>query len=248
MSVLWRIESGGTRYEVRSHGATRRLLSDGVLHSAWNPRTGLTGRVWDLLLAAAFAPETRPARILVLGIGAGTVLLQYRRFIDPATLIGVDLDPVHLEIGRRFFGLDSAGAELVQADARDWVSAWRGPAFDLVVEDLYGHRAGEPERAVPVTAAWAAALARLVAPGGALAVNFTSLAELRASAPLRVPAARDGLASGFMLREAKDDNAVAVFCRERSTPADFRARAGEVPGLDSRRPGCAFRYRIRTLW
>lgn len=248
MATLWCVDSGGTRYEVREHGSTRRLFSDGVFHSAWNDRTGLTGRAWDLFLPAACALPAPPQRVLVLGIGAGAVLLQYRRFIDPPFMLGVDLDPVHLDIGRRFFGLDRVGATLVQADARDWVAAWDGPQFDLVIEDLYGHADGEPCRAVAIDAAWAAALARLLAPRAALVINFTSVPELRASAPLRFPAARAGYASGFMLRGPKDDNAVAVFCRDRATPAAIRMRARAVPGLDDRRRGCRLRYGIRTLW
>jgi SAM-dependent methyltransferase len=248
VALLWQQESDGTRYEVRSHGATRRLLTDGVLHSAWNPRTGLTGRVWDLLLAAAFAPPRRPQRILVLGAGAGTVLLQYRRFIDPAALVAVDRDPLHLEIGRRSFGLGEAAAKVHLADALDWVAGYRGAPFDLVVDDLYGHRAGEPERAVPVDRSWAAKLSRLVAPDGALAANFISPRELGACALLQVAASRKGYASAFMLQGPRDDNAVAVLCRERTTPAAVRVRIREVPGLGERRRRCRLRYRSRTLW
>jgi SAM-dependent methyltransferase len=246
--VLWRLDSGGTRYEVRSHGATRRLFSDGVFHSAWNPRTGLTGRTWDLFLPAAFTLAAPPRRVLVLGIGAGTALLQYRRFIDPVTLIGVDLNPIHVEVGRRFFGLGDAGAELHVADARDWVAGWAGPPFDLVVDDLYGHGTGEPERAVPMTGAWAAALSRLVAPGGALVANFISTGELGRCALLRSATSRAGYASGFRLQVPADDNAVAAFCRAHTAPADVRRRLRRIPGLDERRRDCRLRYSIRTLW
>lgn len=242
------MDSGGTRYEVRSHGSTRRLLSDGVFHSAYNVRTGLTGRAWDLFLPAAFALAVPPQRILVLGIGAGTALLQYRRFIDPATLVGVDLDPVHLDIGRRFFGLGDAGAELHEADARDWVAGWDGPPFDLVVDDLYGHVAGEPERAVPMSLAWARALSRLVARRGALVANFISARELGRSAQLQSASGRAGYASGFRLQGPRDDNAVAVFCRDGTTPAAMRRRLRRIPELDDRRRGCRLRYGIRRLW
>jgi hypothetical protein len=248
VALLWQQESDGTRYEVRSHGATRRLLTDGVFHSAWNPRTGLTGRAWDLLLAAAFAAPRKPQSILVLGAGAGTVLLQYRRFVDPAVLVAVDRDPLHLEIGRRYFGLREAGAEVFLADARDWVAGYGGPPFDLVVEDLYAHRAGEPERAVPVDRAWAAKLSRLVAPGGTLGANFISPRELRACALLQVPASRRGYASGYMLQGPRDDNAVAVLCRQHTTPAAMRARIREASGPGDRRRRCRLRYRSRTLW
>lgn len=248
MAVLWQLHSGGTRYEVRSHGATRRLFSDGVFHSAWNPRTGLTGRAWDLLLAAAFTRAVPPERILVLGIGAGAALLQYRRFIDPTVLVGVDLDPVHIEVGRRFFDLDASRATLCEADARDWVAAWDGAPFDLVVDDLYGHRAGEPKRAVPMNGAWARELARLVAPGGVLAANFISGRELQGCAQLGSTRARAGYASGFRLQGPRDHNAVGVFCRDATSAAATRARLRSVPALDDRRSRCGLRYAMRRLW
>lgn len=248
MALLLSLDADGTRYEVRSHGATRRLLSDGVFHSAWNPRTGLSGRVWDLFLAAAFTLATPPRRVLVLGTGAGTALLQYRRFIDPDALVGVDLDPVHIAIGRRFFGLDEAGAELFEADARRWVACWEGAPFDLVVDDLYGHRAGEPERAVPMTAGWASALAALVAPGGALVANFISLAELRRCAQVRHARSRAEYAGGFCLRGPRDDNAVGVFCREPGSAAETRSRVRRIRALDDRRRSGGLAYRMRRLW
>jgi hypothetical protein len=253
VAVLWRLDSGGTRYEVRSHGATRRLLSDGVFHSAWNPRAGLTGRVWDLFLAAAFTLAVPPARILVLGVGAGTALLQFRRFIDPAVLVGVELNPVHLAAGRQFFGLDEAGATLVEADARDWVRGWEGPPFDLVVDDLFGHGPDGPARAVPMTRAWAGALSRIVAPAGALVVNSISRRELMACAQLaaaRPPAARRraGYASGFLLQGPRDHNAVGVFCRQPSSSAETRARLRRHPQLGEHRREPRLAYAMRRLW
>jgi hypothetical protein len=248
VALLWRLDSGGTRYEVRAHGATRRLLSDGVFHSAWNPRAGLTGRVWDLFLVAAFTLQAPPARILVLGAGAGTALLQFRRFIAPATLVGIELNPVHLEAGRRFFGLGEAGAELIEQDARQWVAGWDGPPFDLVVDDLYGHSAGTPERAAPMTRAWATALRRLVAPGGALVANFISSGELRVCAQLSSPRGRTGYASGFRLQGPRDHNAVAVFCRAATTSAQTRERLRRIPALDDRRRACPLQYTLRRLW
>jgi hypothetical protein len=244
VALVWHLDSGGTRYEVRSHGVTRRLLTDRVFHSAWNPRTGLTGRVWDLFLPGAAALEEPPGSILVLGIGAGTVLLQYRRFLDPAKLVGVELDPVHIALGRQFFGLDAAGAELHCADARDWVARWHGPPFDLVVDDLYGQKGGEPERAVPMDPAWASRLLRLVSPRGALVANFIAPAELASCAQMQSAAGRAPYACGFRLQGPKDDNAVAVFCRRRTTPRGIRRRLNLLPTLDARR----LRYTVRTLW
>lgn len=248
MAILWREQIGGTLYEVRGHGATRRLVSDGVFHSAWNARLGLTGRAWDLFLPAAFALPRPPARVLVLGIGAGTALLQFRRFVDPEVLVGVDLDPVHLEVGRRYFDLDQAGAELVLGDARDWVADWDGPPFDVVIEDLYSHASAEPRRAVPMDESWAAALSRLVAPEGVLVVNFISWDDLRQAAQVRFPQGRADYASAFWLQAPRDENAFALFSRQPAAATQIRARLRRIPALDDRRRGCRLRFSMRRLW
>lgn len=247
MPTVFKREAGGTRYEVRSHGAAVRLYSDGVFHSAWNPRHGLTGRVWDLFLVAAFAAARPPRRILMLGIGGGTSLLQLRRFVNPPDVIGVDLDPVHIHVARRYFGVDETVAALVEADAREWVAKWRGPKFDLVIEDLFGHTDGEPARAVPVSVTWGKALGRLVAPGGVLAVNFIAPKDLRACALVSNRSVRSRYASICQLRTAADANAVGVFCREEISPRDWRARVRDVPGLDDRVRACRLDYEIRRL-
>lgn len=247
MALIWQCERGGTRYEVRRHGSTVRLVSDGVFHSAYNARTGLTGRVWDLLLVAAFAAPEPPRRILVLGTGGGTALLQYRRFLDPEQLIGVDYDPVHLKIARRFFGVTQACARLVQADAREWVRRWDGPRFDLVVEDLYGHAAGSPQRTVPMDARWARALERLLTDQGVLAVNFISTADLAACAQLTLPGLRSRYESILRLRVPRDENALAVFCRRKTTAAEVRRRLRGAPRFEMRSVRNHPCYMIRTL-
>jgi hypothetical protein len=245
--VIWKKQAGGTRYEVRAYGAALRLYSDGVFHSAWNPRHGLTGRVWDLFLVAAFACARAPRRILMLGIGGGTSLLQFHRFLEPVRMVGVDLDAVHIEVARECFGVDESVADLVHADARDWVAGYAGPRFDLVVDDLFGHVGGEPLRAVPMDARWARALGRLVAPGGVLAANFIAPKGLRASALGSSEALRARYAGAYQLRTASDANAVGVFCRSPLTPREWRARVRAVPGLDDRARACPLDYEIRRL-
>jgi spermidine synthase len=77
VSLLWERRIGGTLYQVRNAGRTRRLYTNGVFHSQYNPARPVTGSVWDLLLLPAFfyAPgELR--RVLVLGVGGGAVIQQ----------------------------------------------------------------------------------------------------------------------------------------------------------------------------
>ena len=73
IAVLYRKKVGRCLYEIRAAGSTRRLYTDGVLHSQFNPRRLITGSVWDLLwLGLFFRPDPNPKRVLVLGLGAHT--------------------------------------------------------------------------------------------------------------------------------------------------------------------------------
>ena len=45
MAILWQKIIKNTQYEVRSAGQTRRLYTDGVFHSQFNPQRAITGGV-----------------------------------------------------------------------------------------------------------------------------------------------------------------------------------------------------------
>ena len=49
MAVLFEKVANGRVYQVRSAGNSRRLYTDGVFHSQYNPNHIITGSVWDLL-------------------------------------------------------------------------------------------------------------------------------------------------------------------------------------------------------
>src|SRR5690606_38618268 len=154
MALIWSKRHGNVNYEVRSAGNTRRLYSNGVFHSSYNPSRAITGGVWDLLMMPAFLyPPGAIRRVLLLGVGGGTVIRQLQAFVRPREIVAVDLDPVHLDVARRFFGVRGEDARLVHADAREWLDA-DDSRYDLVIDDLFGERDGEPVRAVTADAAW----------------------------------------------------------------------------------------------
>ncbi len=173
MAVIWQRRVNGHHYEVRSAGRSRRLYTDGIFHSQFNPRTVMSGATWDLLTLPAFLRSAGVHRVLLLGLGGGAVARQLLHFFPQAEITGVDLDAVHLSVARRFFGLSRTGVRLVQADARKFVSDCRGARFDCVIDDLFGGQDGDPRRAVPFDHDWRGALTRLLVPGGVLVANFT---------------------------------------------------------------------------
>lgn len=213
VTVLWRHCQAGNAYEVRQAGRAVRLYSNGVFHSQWNPARPLAGSVWDLLaLPSLFLSRPGP-RVLVLGLGGGAVVRQLSLLMPGAQSVAVELDPVHIRIAHRWFGVGRRGERVCLADATAWVAAYRGQRFDYVIDDLFGHRDGEASRAVEANSAWGRAISRLLAPDGILVVNHADQREWRRRALL---------AAGYTHRRRAAlplyDNVIGVY---RRSPLDL---------------------------
>lgn len=247
MALIWQKQVGTNRYEVRTHGATVRLYSNGVFHSQWNPHDPLKGSLWEmLLLPAFFLPQGRVRRVLILGVGGGALIRLLQRFVQPERIVGVDIDRHHLMVAKTFFGV--RGATLVCADAQAFVTDLNAnrssEPFDLIVDDLFGHGDGVAERAIAADESWCRQLLRLLAPGGLLVSNFGCRRELLQSG-WRAPEIRARLQGAFSAELPGYENCVGVF-----SPAPLsrsllneRAPAQINPSNPSRR----LQVRLRTL-
>lgn len=247
MALVWMAREGDDRYEVRRAGETLRLYTNGVFHSQYNPFQPVTGGVWDTLMlpALARAPE-RCRRVLVLGVGGGAVLRQLQYFVRPTLMVGIELNPVHLSVARRFFGLKGPSISLHQADALVWVEHYQGPVFDLVIDDLFGHAGGEPERVVAPDARWCGRLLKLLAPDGTLVINCDRPTTLRAAAPLH--GLQSAFTAGWTLTVPDYENHVGAFFRAAVDIGAFRHRLRTWPALDQRRSRCRLRYDLRKIF
>ena len=84
MAVVWREAHEQTTYEVRSQGRTLRLFANGVQHSEFHPDRLVTGSVWDLLwLPGFFAKPGSLKRVLILGLGGGSLVLSLIHISEP---------------------------------------------------------------------------------------------------------------------------------------------------------------------
>ncbi len=248
MAIVWMKQSGATRYEVRSAGNSVRLYTNGVFHSQYNPSSPVTGSVWDLLMLPAFLHDPASIkRVLVLGVGGGAVTRQLDHFLDAEKIVGVELDPVHLHVARKYFGNDRHNIELVEADAVDWVKHYRGPKFDMIIDDIFGEEAGEPLKAVEADASWFATLLRVLTAKGVLVSNFVSPIELRRCAYLSDERVRARFSSAFQLTTPLYENAVGVFCRREADSKQLRKNLAAFRELDTRKKGCRLRYTIRRI-
>lgn len=235
MAVIWSLQRDGVNYEVRAAGNTRRLYTDGVFHSSYNPAAPITGGVWDMLMMPAFLyPPGTVQRVLLLGVGGGTVVRQLREFVRPREIVAVDLNDVHLDIAQLHFGVQGRDVKLVHADAKNWLRKDK-TRYDLVIDDLFNGSNGEPARAIAADSGWCKKLRARATPQGAIAINCISPAELAASGFMTDASLRAHFRSRFQLRAERDQNAVGIFLPHEVETSELRRNLLGVPGLNPRR-------------
>lgn len=132
------------------------------------PRPGPGGGYWGLML-----PPGCPCRVLLLGLGAGTVAHLLAQRCPEARITGVERDPEVIAVARLEFGLDALPQlTIVEADAFAWVSehtATEPGTYDLICLDLF--EAGRLALGTLATP-FLRQIAALLAPGGTLTVNL----------------------------------------------------------------------------
>lgn len=248
MAIVWQKKSAGCLYEVRSAGRSLRLYTDGVCHSQYNPAKPVTGHVWDLLMLPAFFHESGAIRrVLVLGVGGGASIHLVKHFVKPETIVGVELNPVHIYVAKRFFKLKHASIQLVHADAIQWIKAYTGQKFDMIIDDLYSEHDGEPVAAIEPNASWFDCLLKHLAKDGLIVKNFLDGTSARSSAGLTHARVRQSFGSIFQFTTPYNDNVAVAYLKRASTGRALRKRLVATPGLNPNLATSRLRYKTRRL-
>jgi len=95
---------------------------------------GLVEQIWEKALKAVASYQLPVNSILILGLGGGTAAKIVRKYWPQAQITGVDIDPVMIEMGEKYLGLE--GAKIVIADAAEWIRK-TDQKFDGVFVDVY---------------------------------------------------------------------------------------------------------------
>ena len=114
----------------------------------------------------ALSPE--PSRILVVGVGGGTMPMFLRAYYPNATIDAVDIDPDVVQVAKDYFGFredDRMKAHV--GDGRAFIENTREP-YDIIFLDAFGTRNVPPHL---TTAEFMRAVRRAVKPGGLIVGN-----------------------------------------------------------------------------
>ncbi len=132
------------------------------------------------MMLAALLLDPEPQRILVVGLGGGTLPTALAELYPRAHIDVVELDPAVLRVARAYFDFKtSANVEVFVQDARVWTKRALAradpPRFDLVMLDAFN---GDyiPEHLM--TREYLQETKALVADGGVVAANTFSTSKL----------------------------------------------------------------------
>lgn len=270
MAIIWQDTRDGAHYQVRTAGKTLRLYTEGVLHSQYNPVKTLTGSVWDLLFLPSLclisesslnpvSPITQleiqllknnplknnPLKVLVLGVGGGAVLHMMNTFFNCEKIVGLELNPTHIEIAKRYFSLNETVFELIETDAIEWVENYNGEKFDVIIDDLFYEESGEPIKVAPPTSTWFYHLYRHLRPGGIVIMNFVGRASAMSAAPLHDSNVKKFLPNGIHLTTPHYDNHVLAFSNRPLNSQLIRQAINQHEKLKSLKQ--TLRFSCRTL-
>lgn len=121
---------------VNTWGMGTYIQSDGLTQSG-----GIVEGIWRQTLRRVKGKRLKVKDVLILGLGGGTVAKLIRKNWPMASITGVDIDPMIVELGTRYLALGNSNVKIVICDALDFVKTSAQSlvpnAYNLVVVDLY---------------------------------------------------------------------------------------------------------------
>lgn len=128
VKILEEVKSkfNGNLKVVRSFGLGTYIQSDGLTQSG-----GIVETFWKQTLKRIKNSKLEIKNCLILGLGGGTVVKLVRKFWPTAKITGVEIDPIMIELGKKYLGLRDV--KIIIGDALKF----KIDNYDLVIVDTY---------------------------------------------------------------------------------------------------------------
>ncbi len=102
---------------------------------------GIIENIWKPTLKKIRNQSLVINNCLILGLGGGSAAKLIRKFWPKAEITGIDIDPVMIELGKKYLGLNKVKTEI--NDAYDFIvhsTKYGVHRYDLVLVDIYQGR------------------------------------------------------------------------------------------------------------
>ena len=118
---------------LKTLGLGTYIQVDGLTQSG-----GVVEGIWKKTLKKILNSKTQINNCLILGLGGGSASRIVEKYWPQAKITGVDIDPVIVEMGKKYLGLEKIRVEIVIEDAYSWlVRNSKIKKYDLVLVDIY---------------------------------------------------------------------------------------------------------------
>lgn len=115
----------------------RSLIAAGYTQSRSLNKYGQTGAYWDGFIRNI--PDlSLDNRILILGLGGGTIAKLLTNRFGLIAIDGVEIDPLMIELGKKYFEMTEKNLNIFNQDALKFLKETRYK-YDLVAVDLFAH-------------------------------------------------------------------------------------------------------------
>ncbi len=121
-------EYNGHLRVVRTFGMGNYIQADGLTQSG-----GIVESIWKSTLKQVKNIDIQ--NVLILGLGGGTLAKLLRKKYPNAKIVGIEIDPITIELGKKYLKLDDYNIDIKIADANNYTC--NAISYDLVVVDMY---------------------------------------------------------------------------------------------------------------
>jgi spermidine synthase len=124
-TLLYEGESAYNYIQVQedNNGFRYLYLNEGQgIHSEWHPQQIAYQRTWDFFLIGPYfnVPHTPDdvQSMAIVGLAGGTIARQYTYVYGDIPIDGIEIDPLIIEVGREYFGMDMPNLTTYAQDGR----------------------------------------------------------------------------------------------------------------------------------
>lgn len=120
---------------VRTFGMGNYIQASGFTptQSGLTQSGGIVESIWRSTLRQITNSKLQITNILILGLGGGTLAKLLRKKYPDAKITGVEIDPVMIELGKKYLDLDKYKIDIKVEDTNEF----KFDKYDLVIVDMY---------------------------------------------------------------------------------------------------------------
>ncbi len=100
---------------------------------------GVAEKVWHSSLKEVKKVKPEAKKCLILGLAGGGGTKAVKRFWPNTTITGVEIDPIMIDLGKKYMGLKESKTKIVIEDAMRFVKKQtrKREKYDLILVDMY---------------------------------------------------------------------------------------------------------------